>query len=335
MEEGTLSVALYDYRGDGEGQLSFKAGQEIIVLKKLSNGWWKGRLRDEVGFFPGGYVREHASPGSFHDTSNLKKATVLYPYKAQNQGELSLNTGDLVYIHPQDSSNELGWRTCSLVSDPTVIGHYPSSYLNLEEEENTKPVEDNAPQNTLLAEQPKKVKRKSQPPIDSDNKEYRRASTLPSKVEEPVVVKSVPPKKPPPSVPPKKAPVEPKVVPKDNVNLDGNMGNGTKQESDSDAIEKLKQGMIKLQQQSKIAFEEVLARVDEGDKQRENLEFVMRDMKQSAKEDKLAIQKLEHQNKLLYEESKNLSTLLQKEITERKKLEELVKALEQQVKRLG
>eukprot|EP01114_Cavostelium_apophysatum_P001380 TRINITY_DN1118_c0_g1_i4.p1 TRINITY_DN1118_c0_g1~~TRINITY_DN1118_c0_g1_i4.p1 ORF type:complete len:974 (+),score=354.12 TRINITY_DN1118_c0_g1_i4:131-3052(+) len=54
------AVAMYDYTGSSDAELSFSKGDKLEVTEKLDKGWWKGRLvgTDKVGFFPGSYVSE-------------------------------------------------------------------------------------------------------------------------------------------------------------------------------------------------------------------------------------------------------------------------------------
>lgn len=53
-------VALYDYAATADGDLSFKAGDRIEVLKRTPSAedWWTGRLNGVEGVFPGNYVRD-------------------------------------------------------------------------------------------------------------------------------------------------------------------------------------------------------------------------------------------------------------------------------------
>ncbi|KAI8614012.1 hypothetical protein BC830DRAFT_1129333 [Chytriomyces sp. MP71] len=50
-------VALYDFDGQRAGDLSFRAGDEIVVLKKNDNDWWDGRIGAREGVFPANYVQ--------------------------------------------------------------------------------------------------------------------------------------------------------------------------------------------------------------------------------------------------------------------------------------
>jgi hypothetical protein len=51
-------VALYDYSAHTESELSFKEGDHIDVLstEDEESGWWEGKFKDTVGFFPLDFV---------------------------------------------------------------------------------------------------------------------------------------------------------------------------------------------------------------------------------------------------------------------------------------
>lgn len=58
-----LWTALYDYKSNGEEELSLKRGDVVIVLSKDSaisgdEGWWTGRVRGKVGIFPSNFVTD-------------------------------------------------------------------------------------------------------------------------------------------------------------------------------------------------------------------------------------------------------------------------------------
>lgn len=50
-------TALYDFGGQGAGDLAFRAGDQIRVLKKTesTDDWWDGELRGVKGSFPANY----------------------------------------------------------------------------------------------------------------------------------------------------------------------------------------------------------------------------------------------------------------------------------------
>ncbi|KAJ5081660.1 hypothetical protein NUU61_009924 [Penicillium alfredii] len=51
-------VALYTFDADQEGDLGFKKGEIITILKRTDKAedWWTGRIGDRVGIFPSNYV---------------------------------------------------------------------------------------------------------------------------------------------------------------------------------------------------------------------------------------------------------------------------------------
>ena len=53
-------TALYDFDAQAEGDLSFRAGERIELVKKTDSqeDWWTGRLNGQEGIFPGNYVQE-------------------------------------------------------------------------------------------------------------------------------------------------------------------------------------------------------------------------------------------------------------------------------------
>ncbi|KAJ3130631.1 hypothetical protein HK100_007812 [Physocladia obscura] len=50
-------TAMYDFEGQRDGDLSFRAGEQIIVVQKNPNDWWTGRIGIREGVFPANYVQ--------------------------------------------------------------------------------------------------------------------------------------------------------------------------------------------------------------------------------------------------------------------------------------
>lgn len=51
-------TALYSFEGQQPGDLTFKAGDKIIVTTKTGSqfDWWEGRIGGQTGIFPANYV---------------------------------------------------------------------------------------------------------------------------------------------------------------------------------------------------------------------------------------------------------------------------------------
>ncbi|NXN45909.1 HCLS1 protein, partial [Rhinoptilus africanus] len=54
---GTCAVALYDYQGDGDDEISFDPDDTITDIEMVDEGWWRGQCRGKVGLFPANYVK--------------------------------------------------------------------------------------------------------------------------------------------------------------------------------------------------------------------------------------------------------------------------------------
>lgn len=54
--DGAKALALWDFVGERESDLSFKRGDSITVIRRYSNGWWEGELNGCIGDFPCNFV---------------------------------------------------------------------------------------------------------------------------------------------------------------------------------------------------------------------------------------------------------------------------------------
>lgn len=62
-KKGTLLTALFDYKAQGEDELSLRRGEKVEVLTKDvkvsgDEGWWTGKIGDKVGIFPANFVAD-------------------------------------------------------------------------------------------------------------------------------------------------------------------------------------------------------------------------------------------------------------------------------------
>ncbi|CAF4706495.1 unnamed protein product, partial [Rotaria socialis] len=53
------AIALFDYVGRTEKELSFKKNQIIYIFKRMNQEWWQGCLAggNESGYVPDGYIK--------------------------------------------------------------------------------------------------------------------------------------------------------------------------------------------------------------------------------------------------------------------------------------
>lgn len=55
--------AIYDFNGENEDEISFKAGDVITVINQIDKGWWVGEIHNKQGIFPVNFTEEYKSTG--------------------------------------------------------------------------------------------------------------------------------------------------------------------------------------------------------------------------------------------------------------------------------
>ncbi|KAM6971939.1 SH3 domain-containing protein 19 [Aplochiton taeniatus] len=95
------AVALYDFSGESEEDLSFQQGDHILVTQHLDADWWSGRLNGREGFFPVAFVGTSAgqSPTVVSPKSRGAgglRAKALFDFQSNCDEELSFQVGDTI-----------------------------------------------------------------------------------------------------------------------------------------------------------------------------------------------------------------------------------------------
>lgn len=111
--------ARYRYQGNREDELSLEKGDEVIVMEKEADGWWKGRCGAKIGWFPFNYVEEVGTAGpsstAAPDKAVREKRFVcgviaLYSFNSGNPEELTFQKGDLLDIVDQPADDPDWWE---------------------------------------------------------------------------------------------------------------------------------------------------------------------------------------------------------------------------------
>ncbi|XP_017857702.1 PREDICTED: intersectin-1 isoform X2 [Drosophila arizonae] len=135
-----IAQVIAPYEATSSEQLSLTRGQLIMIRKKTDSGWWEGELqakgrRRQIGWFPATYVkvlqggrnsgRNTPVSGSRIEMTEqiLDKVIALYPYKAQNDDELSFEKDDIISVLGRD---EPEWWRGELNG---LSGLFPSNYV--------------------------------------------------------------------------------------------------------------------------------------------------------------------------------------------------------------
>ncbi|KAM6938641.1 SH3 domain-containing protein 19-like [Lycodopsis pacificus] len=106
-------VALYDYDGNSDGDLSFQQGDRILISRHVDAEWSCGRLNGTEGVFPRAFV-ESSTAGQQPNNQQSGAAAgsrgkAMFDYPSQCDEELSLQVGDIITgLEPVDEEWFLG-----------------------------------------------------------------------------------------------------------------------------------------------------------------------------------------------------------------------------------
>ncbi|KAM7419467.1 hypothetical protein PAMA_016536 [Pampus argenteus] len=93
-------VALYDFAGKSDGDLSFQQGDSILITQHLNDEWSSGRLDGREGMFPRAFVQSSSGQQSSNTQKNSAaaggRAKALFDFTSDCDEELSLKVGDVI-----------------------------------------------------------------------------------------------------------------------------------------------------------------------------------------------------------------------------------------------
>ena len=154
--------AVSDFSGSSSDELSFKTGEEIVLLNEVIEGWWMGELRGKKGLFPTahtepiqhstGHSHNHhpsspaklrrlpswrrGSAGPTSDEEDMSKTTLVNPDVTDSDAFSHLMTSD-DDDHPFSDTNYLASRSAITPSYPSSYpGHRPPDSATEDETEN-------------------------------------------------------------------------------------------------------------------------------------------------------------------------------------------------------
>lgn len=140
---GIRAVAKYRYVSTREDELGLEKGDEIVVLEKEADGWWRGRSGSRIGWFPFNYVEikgdtpsaggaSVASPVQPSQPTKQKQficgVVALYSFNSGNPEELAFQKGDLMDIIDQPPDDPDWWEARKV--DGTT-GLIPRNYVEV------------------------------------------------------------------------------------------------------------------------------------------------------------------------------------------------------------
>jgi NCK adaptor protein len=128
--EDVISSAIvkYNYQAQQLDELSLVKGSRVLILEKSGDGWWRGQLGNKIGWFPSNYTQEELEDAHTYCLADsvLDVMVALYPFRAQNDTELSFEKGDRLEVidKPADDPDWFKARNTQ-----AQIGLVPKNYL--------------------------------------------------------------------------------------------------------------------------------------------------------------------------------------------------------------
>lgn len=89
-------VALYDFAGSAEDDLSFQQGDRILISRHIDAEWSCGRLNGREGIFPRAFVESSTGQNQVNAAAGGSRARALYDFTSDCEEELSLRIGDII-----------------------------------------------------------------------------------------------------------------------------------------------------------------------------------------------------------------------------------------------
>lgn len=130
--------ALFDYIGKDERYLTFKKGDDLVIIEKKKS-WWTGYHVDNPsiqGFIPPNYVQlsnteetELVLKSSISQTADLV-ATLegIHDFNGTKSHHLSFKKGDRLVVFDKDGEKNKDWLRGHIEGNPKTIGKFPANH---------------------------------------------------------------------------------------------------------------------------------------------------------------------------------------------------------------
>lgn len=113
-----IAKAVHDFNGEHPGELNFKIGEKIQVVREIDNDWCEGMIDNRSGIFPISFVEmEHLQ------VKEISCAKALYDFDGGSEHDLSFKVGDVIQLLQHVNED---WWTGSFGGK---TGHFPATFV--------------------------------------------------------------------------------------------------------------------------------------------------------------------------------------------------------------
>jgi len=101
--DGAVAIALWDFHGERDTDLSFKKGDVITVIQRFENGWWEGESNGVIGDFPCNFVEveEETTKAEQNQTKSKFNQNTAVQQEIQAPSPINLSKEDL-HLPPEE-----------------------------------------------------------------------------------------------------------------------------------------------------------------------------------------------------------------------------------------
>ena len=117
MAARRVAVGLYDFPGEGEGQLPFRKNDKLAITGRVSADWLSAERLDgsASGIVPNTYVKKISAP--------KRQVRALYDFPAGAEGQLPFHKGDVLTVYTEETGP---WLKASLGGRKGIV---PANYM--------------------------------------------------------------------------------------------------------------------------------------------------------------------------------------------------------------
>ncbi|XP_068703165.1 SH3 domain-containing protein 19-like [Montipora foliosa] len=129
------AIALYDYEPTALDDLGFSAGDEIVLVKRVDNDWYIGRLGEQEGMFPVKFVEiiedlpdevVQEEPPTAAFSHSPFDVVALYDFQGnKHDGELVFTSGETIHVTEKINDDWLRGETCG------QTGVFPCNFVDI------------------------------------------------------------------------------------------------------------------------------------------------------------------------------------------------------------
>lgn len=128
VETGEYYVAAYPYESGEPDDLTFEAGESILVVKK-DGDWWTGKIGFRVGIFPANYVVAPEEPGQAQAAEVVQEVTPVATaaYVAPVQATESESYYSVAAQEDSRAQQDVDSEVSEINTKPAVVDNVPQS----------------------------------------------------------------------------------------------------------------------------------------------------------------------------------------------------------------